>query len=312
MKRNAKLEKTYKCRRLKKVALSATIGASALTGTIASSALAAPGVAPASGDVIINEFNSVNTADGNDYFELLVIRDGTDLRGLRVTNNELRSNRLNNGEAVYVFDASPYLETVPKGTTIGVWTSSAGVTVDTTVNPKAGDWKLVLSPGTGVTTSVDGLGGSVRKGFKSEDQLYLYLPGPDGTSAGTDNVYLDFVSWDESNSEPGETAQTPALRSIDDSVELPGPAGYLTGNDCVGLASPGARNWGLHKSASNTGPSSPGLQNQNQDLNNCRAATVVVPIGDPAVALGGIGLLGSGVLVALLRRRRQFRVTPLR
>ena len=312
MKRNAKLEKTYKCRRLKKVALSATIGASALTGTIASSALAAPGVAPASGDVIINEFNSVNTADGNDYFELLVIRDGTDLRGLRVTNNELRSNRLNNGEAVYVFDASPYLETVPKGTTIGVWTSSAGVTVDTTVNPKAGDWKLVLSPGTGVTTSVDGLGGSVRKGFKSEDQLYLYLPGPDGTSAGTDNVYLDFVSWDESNSEPGETAQTPALRSIDDSVELPGPAGYLTGNDCVGLASPGARNWGLHNSASNTGPSSPGLQNQNQDLNNCRAATVVVPIGDPAVALGGIGLLGSGVLVALLRRRRQFRVTPLR
>ena len=312
MKRNAKLEKTYKCRRLKKVALSATIGASALTGTIASSALAAPGVAPASGDVIINEFNSVNTADGNDYFELLVIRDGTDLRGLRVTNNELRSNRLNNGEAVYLFDASPYLATVPKGTTIGVWTSSAGVTVDTTVNPKAGDWKLVLSPGTGVTTSVDGLGGSVRKGFKSEDQLYLYLPGLDGTSAGTDNVYIDFVSWDESNSEPGETAQTPALRSIDDSVELPGPAGYLTGNDCVGLASPGARNWGLHKSASNTGPSSPGLQNQNQDLNNCRAATVVVPIGDPAVALGSIGLLGSGVLVALLRRRRQFRVTPLR
>lgn len=224
MKRNTHLETVHRTdalqntstkirRRLKQGLLTAGIGLGALTTLFSSLAVAAPGSSPAAGSVILNEFNSVNNADGNDYFELLVIKDGLDLRGLRVTNNELRSNRLNNGEAVYVFDASPYLENVPKGTTIGVWTSSTGVTTDTTVNPKAGDWKLVLASGSGVSTSTDGLGGSVRVGFKTEDQLYVYLPGPDGTSAGTDNVFLDFVSWDESNGTAPEIAESPAVSS---------------------------------------------------------------------------------------------------
>jgi hypothetical protein len=290
--------------RLKSVLVTAGVGMGALTTVFASSAVAAPGAPPASGTVIFNEFNSVNNANGNDYFELLVIKDGLDLRGLRITNNELRSNRLNNGEAVYVLDAAPYLENVPKGTTLGVWTSPSGVATDTTVNPQAGDWKLVLSPGTGITTSTDGLGGSVRTGLKTEDQLYLYLPGPDGTSAGTDNVYLDFVSWDESNATPPEAAQTPA-RAFDENVELAAPAAFLTGNDCVGQAVASARNWSLHTSASNAGPSSPGLQNVNQDLNNCRAATVVVPIGDPGVGLGALAVLGSGLGVIIIRRRRK-------
>jgi hypothetical protein len=296
-------KRTKKQGRLRSALVTAGLGIGALSTVFASAAVAAPGTAPMAGSVIFNEFNSVNNAVGNDYFELLVIKDGVDLRGLRVTNNEMRSNRLNNGETVYVFDTSPYLESVPKGTTIGVWTSSNGVTTDTIVNPQAGDWKLVLSPGVGVTTSTDGLGGSVRTGLKTEDQLYLYLPGPDGTSAGTDNVYLDFVSWDESNATPPEAAQTPA-RAFDENVELAAPAGFLTGNDCVGQAVASARNWSLHTSAANSGPSSPGLQNVNQDLNNCRAATVVVPIGDPGVGLGGLALLGSGALVVLIRRRR--------
>jgi hypothetical protein len=298
--------------RLKKSAVVAGVGFSALTGLFASAAVAAPGTTAVPGAVIINEFNSVNNADGNDYFELLVIKDGLDLRGLRITNNELRSSRLNNGEAVYVLDSSAFLENVPKGTTIAVWTSASGITTDTTVNPRTGDWKLVLAPGTGVSATVDGLGGSVRTGLKTEDQLYVYLPGPDGTSAGTDNVYLDFVSWDESNSTPSESAQAPTVRSFDENTELASPAGFLTGADCVGLAVVNSRNWSLHVSAANAGPSSPGLQNVNQDLNNCRAATVVVPIGDPLVGLGGLGVAGSGAaIVLLLRRRRHFRATGL-
>ena len=52
------------------------------------------------------------------------------------------------------------------------------------------------------------IGGSLNAGLStSGDALYLYLPGPDGTSAGSDNVYLDFISWEGGASgPPGQTA----------------------------------------------------------------------------------------------------------
>ena len=79
-----------------------------------------------------------------------------------------------------------------------MWTSAKGVTTDTVVNAGARDWKMVLAPGTGVALGADRLGGSLNAGLSNDgDALYLYLPGPDGNSAGTDNVYLDFVSWED-------------------------------------------------------------------------------------------------------------------
>ena len=55
----------------------------------ASRVMFAAGTPPAVGDVIFNEYASDNDANGNDFFELLVLRDHVDLRGLRVTDNEL-------------------------------------------------------------------------------------------------------------------------------------------------------------------------------------------------------------------------------
>ena len=162
---------------------------------------------PAAGDVIINEYASDNDAKDNDFFELLVLRDNVDLRGLRVTDNELVKGALNNGEAVFVFGTNPFLSAVPRGTIIAVWSATAGVTTDTVVNPAASDWKMVLAPGTGVAISADGLGGATNGGLSNNgDSIYVYLPGPNGNSSGTDNVYLDFVSWekdDNADAPPG-------------------------------------------------------------------------------------------------------------
>src|SRR6476660_7406351 len=49
----------------------------------------AAGTPPAAGDIIFNEYASDNDANGNDFFELLVLRDNLDLRGLRVSDNEV-------------------------------------------------------------------------------------------------------------------------------------------------------------------------------------------------------------------------------
>ncbi len=327
-----------------------------LVGGFVSPASAAPGTPAKAGTVVINEFNAINDANGNDYFELLVLGDGVDVRGLRVTNNKQTRNGPNDlkgGKAVYVLGKDAFLESVPKGTVIAVWTSAAGVAVDTTVNPNAGDWKLVLAPGTGVTATDDGLGGEVKTGLDpNKDQLALYLPGPDGTSAGRDNIALDGVSWEnestpsalsnddgkdqrkdekkdgenksaenksgektsdakKSGDDDGEVAKVSGRDSEDSSeqplvgVGLPGPAAYVTGGDCAALA--GARNFVSHDKAPGMSPSTPGLQNVSQDLSACRAPSVQVPLGSPTVALAGIGLLGLGASVVVMRRRRSTR-----
>ena len=184
---------------------------------------------PAPGDVIVNEYVSDNDAKDNDFFELLVLRDAVDLRGLRVTDNELVKGALNNGEAVFVFGNDEFLSAVPRGTIIAVWTATAGVTPDTTVNPAANDWKMVLAPGTGVALSADGLGGSTNAGFSNNgDSIYVYLPGPDKTSAGTDNIYLDFVSW-----EKDDDAAAPA-GFTDLNLADPADNAYYTGISSAG------------------------------------------------------------------------------
>lgn len=229
-----------------------TTGTNTATGTI-----------PQLGDIIFNEYSSDNDANGADFFELLVLKHGLDLRGLRVSDNEITNaatGQLNNGESVFVFGNDPFLANVPAGAIIAVYTSSNGVAVDTNLNPLAGDWKLVLAPGSGMTVSPDGLGGTTAGGLSTTGEaLYLYLTGPDGTSAGTDNVYLDYLTW--------ETAGLVAPTGIAD-VVFPAPAdnGYFIGSTAAQADL--TNNWVIVDTLNGT--QTPGLPNPGQNLDALR------------------------------------------
>jgi hypothetical protein len=228
---------------------------------------AAPGrtaaaVPPAAGDIIVNEYAADNDAKENDFFELLVLGDMVDLRGLRVSDNELGKGALNDGESVFVLGTDAFLSAVPRGTVIAVWTITAGVTTDTVVNPAANDWKMVLAPGTGVTADVDGLGGKVNVGLStSGDAIYVYLPGPNGNSTGTDNVYLDFVSWEDDNdaAEPRGLADLHLSATADNA--------YYTGNTAAG--NDHAAGWVRYDAGPATKPT-PGEPNPKQSLDGLR------------------------------------------
>ncbi len=243
------------------------------------------------GDVVFNEYAADNTAANNDFFELLVITGGSDLRGLRVTDNELAtgSGTFNNGEGVYVFGNDSFLGNVPSGTLITVWISgtgtavaASGITTDTVASSAASDWSMTLTHGTGVSLGIDGLGGTVNGGLSTGgDALYLYLPGADGNSGGTDNVYLDYISYEAD-------AAVPPTGLIDLNLPAVADNGYYTGNTAAGNDL--GTNWTTYD-----GPNlgTPGAANPGQDLSGLQA------IPEPASAL-----LGSLGLLALLRRRR--------
>ena len=236
------------------------------------------GAAPAAGDIVINEYASDNNPSDNDFFELLVLREGVDLRGLRITDNELsKGGTLNDGESVIVFGTDKYLAAVPRGTLIAVWTAASGVTTDTVVNPGARDWKMVLAPGTGVTLAVDRLGGTVNAGLSNDgDALYLYLPGPDGSSAGTDNIYLDFVSWED------DQAAAPAGLA---DLHLSGVAdnAYYTGSTAAG--NDAGNSWVRYDGAPNVN-TTPGEPNPKQDLSSLRRAAPgdIAPVTGPVAS----------------------------
>jgi hypothetical protein len=280
---------------------------------------------PSVGSVVFNEFNSVNNSNGADYFELLVLGDGVDLRGLRVSDNELiiddsnadrafvegadaaqtaevleaadsnpgrpgSPTELNSGESVFVLENKAYLQSVPKGTVITVWTTPAGVTTDTTVDQSVGDWTLVLAPGTGVTVTGDGLGGPVKTELRtSGDALYLYLPGADGDSAGSDNIYLDFVSWDRDGAEP-------PIGLVDVNLPASADAAYLIGSGCSPTANDSVANWVSHSRPPGEAPSTPGSANAGQDLAACRGDTVEVPLVAKPVAMAAGGVLVMSLL----------------
>lgn len=257
-----------------------TLTVALLLATAASRSVSAVVAPPAAGDVIINEYAADNDKNDNDFFELLVLGNGVDLRGLRVTDNELVKGTLNNGESVFVFGNEAYLAAVPRGTLIAVWSTASGVTTDTSVNPATRDWKMVLAPGTGVTIGADGLGGTTNSGLSNNgDSLYVYLPGPNGNSTGTDNIYLDFVSWEDD-----DQAAAPAgladlnLSSVADNAYY---TGSTADNDKSG-------NWIRYDGAPN-GNTTPGEPNPKQDLSSLRA----VPKQTTPISRGACSSPGS-------------------
>ena len=111
----------------------------------------------------------------------------------------------------------------------------------------------------------------------------MYLPGPDGTSAGSDNVYLDFISWEGGASGP------PGLASLD----LPSVAdnAYYIGHTAEGNDL--AANWVRYDGAPLAGTTTPGDPNPGQDLSSLRIdstaphITLTESAGSTAVAEGG-------------------------
>ncbi|WZI66393.1 MAG: ExeM/NucH family extracellular endonuclease [Gloeotrichia echinulata IR180] len=236
-------------------------GTTTATVTITDNDTVTPPATLAVGDIIFNEYAADNDANGNDFFELLVLKDNADLRGLRVSDNEFVSGVLNNNESVFVFGNDSFLSSVPKGTIITVWTTTLGVTTDTDTS----DWKMVLAPGTGVTVSVDGLGGSTNTGLStSGEALYLYLPGADGNSGGTDNIYLDFISSEGGGNAPDGLVNL-NLPSVADNA-------YYTGNTAAGNDT--ASNWVRYDfPATASNYPTPGDANPGQDLSALRGGT---------------------------------------
>jgi hypothetical protein len=110
--------------------------------------------------------------------------------------------------------------------------------------------------------SVDGLGGATNAGLSNNgDSIYVYLPGPNGTSAGNDNVYLDFVSWenDDDAAAPGGLPDL-NLTSVADNA-------YYTGTTSPGNDVP--TGWVRYDAGPNAKPT-PGEPNPSQNLDALR------------------------------------------
>ncbi|GEM_PF-1847938 len=262
---------------------------------ISTSVLAVLGSTPVPGDVIFNEYMSDNDSNGNDFIELLVLTDGVDLRGLRISDNELITSSgvqtLNTNEAVYVLGTDPYLANVPAGVTIAIWALATGVTTDTVADPFASDWSMTLCPGTGVTATTDGLGGSLNLGLAAGGEaLYLYLPGPDGSSAGDDNIYLDFVSFESDGGEAPAGLVDINLPSIADNA-------YYTGNTAAGNDL--AANWTRYDGAPNASTTA-GEANPGQDLSGLR----IVPTAGSIAFVSATFTVNQGDLVANISLER--------
>jgi len=268
----------YKFNPLVALALSVGLGAYAFMPTPQVRAVAA-------GEVIINEYTADNF-NGTEYVEILVTGQNVDLRGMRITDNEIidAAGTLNSGEGVLVFGQDAFLESVPAGTLVTVYGVATGVTPDTVVDPASSDWTMVLAPGTGVTASADGLGGSFAMGTDG-DALYLYLPGPDGLSTGTDNIYLDFVSWEADNALPPAGMADINLPSVADNAFYIGNT--VEGNDL-------AANW-TRFSAMPDPLATPGQPNPGQDLSNLRTP----PVGDVAPSVSAVTPVNAAVNVSL-------------
>ncbi|MFN7715246.1 MAG: Calx-beta domain-containing protein [Pseudanabaenaceae cyanobacterium] len=239
----------------------------------------------AAGDLIFNEFTAVQGA--NNFFEILTLKAGLDLRGLRVTNNPIVSGQLSNSGSVFTFGNDAYLSNLPKGAIIAVYMSSTGVTPDTVVNG-TNDWSMILAPGTGVTVGADGLGASAATPnlVASGGALYAYTPGADGNSGGTDNGYLDFIRWGTSTA--GTPTNLELIQLVWDSGANGSNSAYFTG-DSFSKHRDVVSNWQTPRIELNDGTPTPGLNNGDiQDLDVLRNLASGAVAGLEVVPVAGL------------------------
>jgi hypothetical protein len=239
------------------------------------------------GDLIFNEFTAAT--DRTNFFEILTLKGGLDLRGLRVTNNALVSGQLANSGSVFTFSNDAYLSNVPKGTIIAVYMSATGVTTDTVVNGTS-DWSLVLAPGTGVTVGADGLGASAATPnlVASGGALYAYTPGADGNSGGTDNGYLDFIKWGTSTAGTPTNLTTTIVLDQTTGWDAFSNAAYFIGSSFVDHLDV-AGNWLTYTTNAGDTTPNPGSNNGDaQDLSTLRNADAGATAGLSVVPFSGL------------------------
>lgn len=163
------------------------------------------GVAPSSvqpNDVIFNEYwvndnvtdyASVSGAMEGDWFELLVVADGTDLRGWRVTNNPTKTEQgaVDDGNGSLIFPDSTAISDLRSGTFVLV-VSSTNTTNDATFaadDLDASDRRLVFYRANG------NLDDATDPGFgigNNNEAIVLLAPGP--TASFADDIGVDFIA----------------------------------------------------------------------------------------------------------------------
>jgi hypothetical protein len=144
------------------------------------------GDVPQPGDVVFAECHADGRDPQGDWFELLTRRDGVDLQGWRITDND---TKVATDEGSLILADHPALADVPRGTTIRI------IATQTAANDRqfpeddldAWDRRIVLYVGNGhLDVETDPwfrLGGN--------DNLVLLAPGP--TSAFDDDRGIDFA-----------------------------------------------------------------------------------------------------------------------
>jgi len=157
---------------------------------------------PEANDVIFNEYwvnddatvyPTVSGPIEGDWVELLVVRNGTDLRGWRVTNNatKLEQSVVDDGNGSLVFPAISALASVPSGTIV-LLVSSDNVTNDATfpaddLDPS--DRRLIFYVGNGNLDTTTDAGFSITN---SDTALTLLAPGASASFA--DDIGIDFIA----------------------------------------------------------------------------------------------------------------------
>lgn len=161
---------------------------------------------------MINEYcaqtAAVGAGGGNaQYFELVVLKEGLDIRGLRVTNNPLEPTgkfAATSTGPVYIFQDTAAFTNLPYGCVIGVWTTgSSGKTGPAMERCTKDSLKMVIYADITPLISISKDGISTLASLvwvASQGALTLYTPDPaTSTSAGSPTL-LGVVQWSDTGS----------------------------------------------------------------------------------------------------------------
>lgn len=254
----------------------------ATTGSPASITLdfGTAGTNPLPNDVIFNEYwlNDTSTTYTDfaylegDWLELLVVSNGTDLRGWRVTNNLTKTQQgaVDDGDGSLIFPNIPGLASVPSGTIVLVvssinTTNSLSIPTD---DLDASDRRLVFYRGNGNINDTTDPGFGIGS---SNEALTLLAPG--ATASFADDIGIDFISEGSTVTPtsffgaPGVLTFTPVFTGIgnDDGCYFTNSPGVGFNNDDgtdVSDGVPGAGGWVMDPPATFSGDSTaPGSVN---------------------------------------------------